>query len=416
MRHYGPYIPTCASDRLTLCVDGIELVLNVEQSYLFTCFNSKETDDSTFNINFWKTLHPKIHKVPRVCIIKRRDRVVRETDTSNELEKHRWAYGNGTRVRLINYKTEHPHLFVGRGRHPLRGSCKFSVNKNDVIINRFNDPTFRIQGFHHYVNKPDVNWTACWKDPLTRRVKYITLSDSRRVMQKFDQARALHSRLYSLRKQNLLNALSTPGDKLGQLALATHLIDRLGIRIGNEKDPDVEVCTTGCCSLEKYTHVNILHRPANSIRLTFVGKDSIPFDGTLKLSDEYFAVVERSFRSTRSNLLFDKITPASLNNYLQTLFPNLTAKVFRTCIASSLFQNTLFKTGDLLQANRAAATVCNHRRMHNGKYVLNTNTSRMNYIDPRIYFSFIRKHPEKRRCDWFKEHRDWAGSVSSYVF
>jgi DNA topoisomerase I len=416
MPHNGPYIPTCDPVRTTMCVDGRTVVLNDEQSYLFTCFKSNPTDDPTFNTNFWTTLHPAIRRVPRAYTLVKRERLASSASKACT-ESHAWACIDGRRIRLLNYKTEHPHIFVGRGLHPLRGSCKRSVKRKDVVINRINEPTLRIAGYDNYVLRPNVQWTACWKDPLTKRLKYVLMADTSRVVQKFDQARSLHSRLSRLRKQNKANASSNPGDKLGQLALATHLIDKLGIRIGNEKDPDVEVLTTGCCSLEKETHVKILRRPANCIRLSFVGKDSIPFDTTVKLSDDYFPVVARAFQSTHSKLLFDKITPASLNNYLHTLFPNLTAKVFRTCIASSTFQKTLHETGDLLQANRRVAAICNHRRIHNGSYMLNLNTSRLNYIDPRIYFSYIRQHPSKRRKGWFQEHSEWAGSVDSeYTF
>lgn len=410
MPHWGPFIPKCAPMCVVLNVDGRRVVLNDEQSHVFVEFVTSPTHDETFNRNFWMSLHPDIHRVPEVYHILQQHKSQSDTNTV-DCRKYRWAKINGRPVELINYKTEHPHIFRGRGDHPLRGSCKFSVCKKDVIINRVNEPAMQIPGYTKYVLKPNVSWTACWKDPLTKRWKYILMADSKRVMHKFDQARLLHSRLSSVRKRNKENCSPLFDTKANQSALATHLIERLGIRIGNEKDADVEALTIGCCSLEKHTHVQL--RSRNRIRLTFLGKDSIPFDSTLKLSDEYFNVVEKAFKSTRSNLLFDKISPPSLNNYLNKLFPNLTAKVFRTCIASSVFQKELHASGDLIKANKLVAQACNHRRMHNGTYVLNLNTSRSNYIDPRIYFAYIRKHPEKRRKDWFQEHRSWAQSVSS---
>ena len=84
-----------------------------------------------------------------------------------------------------------------------------------------------------------------------------------------------------------------------------------------------------------------------------------------------------------TNILLYEINPNILNRYLDKLLPNLTAKVFRTMRASTVFQNHL--KNDLKsfrEANKKAAIVCNHT---------NTTTSKNNYIDPRIIYNFSNK-------------------------
>ena len=413
--HRGPFIPNCSHDTLlTLEVDGRSLTLNREQSLMLALFESKnKMVDDVFRRNFWKTLHPSIKRIPNTYSSKK----VASTPCTLErnVEHFKYAIVNSNRVSLINYKTEYPHLFNGRGDHPLRGSCKYSIHASDVIINRFNDPGFRLLGYSKYVDKPEVNWTSCWKDPLTMQWKYVIMSDNNRLVQKFDLARKLHSKLSSIRAMNAQNAISN-NIRTQQLALATFFIYSLGIRIGNEKDHSIESETVGCCSLRKHEHVTIQNKAKQTIHLSFLGKDSILFERTLKLPSVYWKIIESSFNDKKTKILFHVINPTSLNNYLNSLFPMATAKVFRTCIASSLFQKTLRDTNNMLLANKTVAEFCNHKRKSQSGYKLNLITSRSNYIDPRIYFAYIQLHPNMIRSGWFIEHKHWADRCPGYKF
>merc|ERR1711981_1543114 len=71
--------------------------------------------------------------------------------------------------------------------------------------------------------------------------------------------------------------------------------------------------------------------------------------------------------------LFDRLNTTILNEYLNTLMPGLTAKVFRTYNASITLQDELEKltdeddnvTAKILsynRANRQVAILCNHQR------------------------------------------------------
>jgi DNA topoisomerase-1 len=61
--------------------------------------------------------------------------------------------------------------------------------------------------------------------------------------------------------------------------VCTYLIDRLALRVGNEKGDD-EADTVGCCSL-RVEHVKC--EEDSKITLDFLGKDSMRYLNTVKV-------------------------------------------------------------------------------------------------------------------------------------
>lgn len=64
-----------------------------------------------------------------------------------------------------------------------------------------------------------------------------------------------------------------------QLGVCTYLIDKLALRVGNEKGED-EADTVGCCSL-RIEHIKLEND--NKITLDFLGKDSIRYFSTVEV-------------------------------------------------------------------------------------------------------------------------------------
>lgn len=122
------------------------------------------------------------------------------------------------------------------------------------------------------------------------------------------------------------------------IATALYFIDYLALRVGNEKGAD-EADTVGVSSL-RVEHVKL--GPENSVTLDFLGKDSIRYTKTITVDDiVYSNLQEFSKNKSPEDDLFDKMRSTDLNKYLQDFMPGLTAKVFRTFNASSLFQKEL---------------------------------------------------------------------------
>jgi len=157
--------------------------------------------------------------------------------------------------------------------------------------------------------------------------------------------------------------------RVRQRATALWLIDKLALRVGNEKDDD-EADTVGCCSL-RVEHVTL--EKHNKITLDFLGKDSIHYHNSVEVIPQvYNNIKDFMARKKKESDLFDKLSTITLNNYLKKLMPGLTAKVFRTYNASITLQRELEKTpedgtiNDKLifynRANREVAVLCNHQK------------------------------------------------------
>ena len=98
---------------------------------------------------------------------------------------------------IANYTVEPNSIFLGRGKHPLRGRWKEGPKEEDIELNLSPDAPKVPGNWRGTVWDPDVLWVARWKDKLTGKTKYVWISDSsnlrqERDIEKFDKdARAL---------------------------------------------------------------------------------------------------------------------------------------------------------------------------------------------------------------------------------
>jgi DNA topoisomerase-1 len=169
-----------------------------------------------------------------------------------------------------------------------------------------------------------------------------------------------------------------------KVATVCYLIYKLAMRVGDEKDPD-EADTIGASTLRvehlKFPVIN----DKIQIEFNFLGKDSVPWQKTLEISSPdtralYENLLFYMKGKDRTDEIFEDITSAKVNIFLRSLdkdnLPNLTAKVFRTYIATAIVKKHLsapilklnkneseFKkiyVGKI--ANLQAAITCNHKK------------------------------------------------------
>lgn len=113
--------------------------------------------------------------------------------------------------------------------------------------------------------------------------------------------------------------------------MATYLIDRLALRVGNEKGED-EADTVGCCSL-RVEHITL--EPDNKITFDFLGKDSMRYHNTVEVEPLVYQNLRKFMQGKKpGDDLFDRISTTRLNEYLKEMMDGLSAKVFRTYNAS----------------------------------------------------------------------------------
>lgn len=122
------------------------------------------------------------------------------------------------------------------------------------------------------------------------------------------------------------------------------MIDKLALRIGNEKGDD-EADTVGCCSL-RVEHIT-LNDEENTVTFDFLGKDSMRYFNTVEVLPKVRELLQKfKFKpGTNSTVpkepkddLFDSINASALNDYLKNHMNDLSAKVFRTFNASKTLQ------------------------------------------------------------------------------
>ncbi|MDH5713886.1 MAG: hypothetical protein OEY83_08130, partial [Candidatus Bathyarchaeota archaeon] len=221
--------------------------------------------------------------------------------------------------------------------------------------------------------QPDAMWIARWQDKLSGKMKYVWFSDSsilkqRKDIEKFDKARELHHNLV-LVQRHIWNNLDADDLRRRKTATVTFLIDKLKIRVGDEKDPD-EADTVGASTLRpEHIHPN----GDGTVTFNFLGKDSVPHIFRVELPDNVIKNLKEFAANARSTL-FDGVRSKHVSEFLDEVMTGLSAKVFRTCYASETVETKLKKAPIKLEdpeyvkkynatmANLEAAKICNHRR------------------------------------------------------
>jgi DNA topoisomerase-1 len=305
-------------------------------------------------------------------------------------EKFGYALVNGEKVGLANYVVEPGGIFMGRGKHPLRGRWKEGARHEDVTLNLSPDAPPLEDEWGEIVWQPEALWVARWKDKLSGKLKYVWLSDTASVKQerearKFDKVHELHAEIKGVRAR-IRNDLKDSDARVRKIATACYLIDELCLRVGDEKDRD-EADTVGATTLRP-EHITLHDDGVAEFR--FLGKDSVLWHKKLELPEVVLQNLEelmenarpsnasrsggRSTASRNKPQIFPDITSRNVNDYLSEILPGLTAKVFRTHHATIAVKRSLEESAvqpdepDYVKweaaniANLEAAVLCNHTK------------------------------------------------------
>jgi len=297
-----------------------------------------------------------------------------------ERERLKATYGkavvDGAEVDIANWLVEPPGLFMGRGQHPMRGRWKPRVQPKDVTLNLGKNAAVPEGNWQKIVHDQSSTWLATWMENLTGKRKYVWLHDSSALRQendraKYDKAKKLAEQEIRVHRE-VIRRMMKGGDRTATVA---YLILKLAMRVGDEKDPD-EADTVGASTL-RVEHIKFPQ--GNKIEFNFLGKDSVPWQKTLEVnSDDTKALYEnlKKFMQGKKpgDPIFDGINSRKVNAFLQEIMPGLTAKVFRTCIATRVVQQELArarvdsssseaqKIYVARKANLEAAIKCNHKK------------------------------------------------------
>jgi DNA topoisomerase-1 len=401
LHHNGVLVPAAYEGKgLTIKVKGNEIKLTTEQEEMAVAWAKKVgtpyVEDKVFARNFHKDFSEKLGITVKpgdvdfqeiVALVEEererkknlpkeeKKRLAAERKEAREANKKKYgyAYVNNEPMELANYVAEPSSIFMGRGQHPMRGSWKEGPSKNDIILNLSPDAPRPEGDWNEIAWEPEAIWVARWQDKLSGKMKYVWFSDScsfkqQKEIEKFDKAVEFRQKLPQV-KRHIQKNLESDDLKRRKTATVCFLIDKLKIRVGDEKDPD-EADTVGASTLRK-EHIKI--NGDGTVSFNFLGKDSVPHIFTTKLPDTVIRNLEE-FSSNTESALFEGVGSSQVSEFLDEVMTGLSAKVFRTLYASDAVKTKLDKTPVEAEepeyvkkyvatiANLEAAKVCNHKR------------------------------------------------------
>ncbi len=325
----------------------------------------------------------KEHEKERYKTLAREEKKKISLAKKAERERLKATYGkavvDGIEVDIANWLVEPPGLFMGRGQHPMRGRWKPRVQPKDVTLNMGENASVPEGNWQAIVHDHSSTWLATWMENLTGKRKYVWLHDSSALRQendraKYDKAKKLADQEVRIHHE-VTKRMMKGGDKTATVA---YLILKLAMRVGDEKDPD-EADTVGASTL-RLEHIKFPQAGGkNMIEFNFLGKDSVPWQKTLEVDSEDTQALYDNLKKFMQGKklgdpIFDGINSRKVNAFLHEVMPGLTAKVFRTCIATRVVQQVLSgirveqgsseaqKIYAARKANLEAAIKCNHKK------------------------------------------------------
>ncbi len=408
LQHNGIlFPPTYEAQGIKIKIKGELVDLDVNQEEMaYQWAKKKDTPyaqdkvfQKNFTVDFVKTLDSKFKKISYEEIdfsnafkVVDKEKDLKEMMTKEEKksiaakrkelrEKLKGKYGiaimDGKEVEVGNYMAEPPGIFIGRGEHPIRGKWKPRVTSKDVTLNLGKESKVPEGEWGKIIHDKDSMWLASWMDFLTQKRKYVWLADSSGLKQdrdkaKYEKAVKLGNEINKI-KDRIVKDMKSKDKKISRIATACYLIYRTSMRVGDEKDPD-EADTVGATTLRK-EHIKIT---SDTIEFDFLGKDSVRWQETLTVEGH-----DKQFQENLKKLIekkkpkdeiFDDITSRHVNAYYSGIVKGLTAKVFRTYLATTVVKKYLMDHDNMKGktaneklyhaklANLEAARMCNHKR------------------------------------------------------
>src|SRR2546428_12033236 len=408
LQHNGiAFPPPFESKGITIKIKGEKVPLNLEQEEMvYQWAKKKDTpyvQDKVFCKNFLedfvKVLPPKFKNISlsdidfsaafKVVDLEKDTKLTLDKEQKKKLavsrkeikEKMKAKYGmaiiDGKQVDVANWMAEPPGLFIGRGDHPLRGRWKPRITDKDVTLNLGKGAKVPPGNWGQIIHESDFMWLASWEDYLTGKRKYVWLSDTADLKQerdkmKYDKAIKLSEQIEKVLDM-VVKKMSDKDEKVRRVATVCYLIYKTAMRVGDGKEPD-EADTVNTTTLL----VERVKLKTNVMKFDFLGKDSVRWQKPLAVGEREKIFLDNFKKLTDKkkpdDLIFDGITSRHVNEFLSKIVKGLTAKVFRTYLATIMVRNYLKKVDDLDSksenikiyhaklANLEAAITCNHKR------------------------------------------------------
>ncbi|XP_061106633.1 DNA topoisomerase I, mitochondrial-like [Conger conger] len=297
------------------------------------------------------------------------------TEANNRLtEEYGFCTLNQHRECIRNFRIEPPSLCCDHWDHAKEGMLKRRIQPEDIIINcskqaRIPEPPAGHR-WKEVCHDNTVTWLASWTENIQGARRYIRLNTSSKPQgekdwEKYELAQRLNSYMDQIRSQ-YYHDMDSAEMVIRQRATALYFIDKLAIRVGSEKKVS--------CSSLRVKNIT-LHKDGNEYRveINFLSKDLIRSYNKVPVTKRVYENLENFLENKKAgDKLFNLLTTSTLNEYISSLMPGLTGKVFRTYNASVALQKSLRELSSLSdglaekllaynRANCAAAVHCNQQ-------------------------------------------------------
>jgi len=349
-------------------------------------------------------------------------------------EKYGYAVVDGERVELSNYVVEPSSIFMGRGKHPLRGRWKRGATHSDITLNLSPDAKRPPGKWKEIVWNSGYMWIARWDDSLRGKEKYVWLAETSPMRQekeqaKFDKAAELE-KIYGNITKHIADSLVSDDERRRKVATVCYLIDALNIRVGDEKAED-EADTVGATTL---TNKNVIIKNGNKVEFDFLGKDSVRMQRELELPPQVVRNLQEFVRDAEDRagpgnggkaLIFGGVRSEAVCAFLDEVAPGVTAKVFRTFHSTEVVKDYLaknpvkpedaddYKKYVAAMANLQAAIACNHKRKlpKNWEESLRKKEESLHKLEARLAEA-KKKSAEKAKADADKRRKELIASMN----
>ncbi len=342
-------------------------------------------------------------------------------------EKYGFAILNGEHVQLGNYIVEPPGLFMGRGKHPLRGRWKSRIYPEDVTINlskkaEIPQPVYPNENSHSWkevVENKNALWTAKWYCKLTGGMKRVLFAASSPVKQEADKNKFEKAINLANNFDEVIAYIDQHLDDVDnftrQVATVSKIIATLAIRVGDEKDWD-SADTFGATTLLK-KHITI-NQSSNEITFDFLGKDSVPYHNKSVFPQSVVNNMMEYIKDKQPNDRIFTVEPYNVNEFLGTILEGLTAKQFRTAIGSKLLAEKLRqqkidsklsvpkKLEYYTEANLEVALKLNHQRAVTDAYDKSLNNMKERLKDYKQQLKGKKKEKEEALKEALESKRE----------
>ena len=350
-------------------------------------------------------------------------------------EKYGYCMRNGVRTELSNFVCEGSRFFISRGN--LRGRWVSSPKAEDVEINASEDV-------------PCTMESHCWKKVELRQTdyvatykinvgfgkafidKFIWISPNSKDKQndnehKYEKARKLLLKMDELEKK-VLRDVSSKGKLRRENALIAYIVMTYGIRIGNDlgednfRDKKVRGASTLCVE-------NMMLGENNTVRLEFVGKDSVLYSETMTVEPSVYEALEMQIRGKRGcDRLYEYATSSTVNEYLKSIYGGeISPKLFRTAKSSALLAKEIqrrkwnnltdkeFKA-QLMECCLATSLLLNHHKTVSEEQKKKTEKSfESKVVSAKTSFEKVRKSADKKIAELEKRRVEFKSCLEGRV-